>query len=46
MSSLNLIDRETLSFNLSVNNLSINIILAALRETKLKIKNLKLFSSD
>jgi hypothetical protein len=46
MSSLNLTDRETLSFNSGVNNPNINIILVALRETKLKIKDLKLFSSD
>ena len=43
MSSLNLIERETLSFNVSTSNSSINIILTIIKEIKLKIKDLKLF---
>ena len=46
MSSLNLIERETPSFSLSVSNPSTNIILAVIRETKLKIKDPKLFHGD
>jgi hypothetical protein len=46
MSSLNLTERETLSSSLSTSNLNINIVLAVLRETKLKIKDPELFFSD
>jgi hypothetical protein len=46
MSSLNLINQETLSSSLSASNLSINIILTALREIKFKIKDPELFSGD
>jgi hypothetical protein len=46
MSSLNLIEREILSFSLSISNSSTNIILITLRETKLKIKDLELFFNN
>ena len=46
MSLLNLIKRETLSSSLGTSNPSTNIILTIIKETKLKIKDLKLFHGN